>query len=142
MKSEKGVTLTSLIVYIIIMLVVISIVSVITSFFYNNVEEVGKQNDPSQEFTRFNSFFIDDINKTNRTVKECSETGEYIVLSDGTQYTFKNNSIYRGKVKIAEGLANVKFESQTDENEKNIIKVTYKLTENTADKTTTFTINN
>ena len=34
MKSEKGVTLTSLIVYVIGMVMVISIVSVLTTYFY------------------------------------------------------------------------------------------------------------
>ena len=140
MKSEKGITLTSIIVYIIIMLVVISIVSVITSFFYNNVEDVGSQVDPSKEFTRFNSFFIDDINKSNSGVERCDENGKYIILSDGTQYTFENNSIYRGKVKISEGIESVEFETETNENEKEVVHIKYKLTKDTEEKTTKFTL--
>ncbi len=140
MKSQKGVALTSVIVYIIIMLVVISIISVITTFFYNNVEEVGKDVDPSQEFTRFTSFFIDDINKTNTEIKECSENGEYIILSDGTQYTFANNAVYRDKVKVCDGVENVTFEYENNEEGKNIVNVKYKLTKNTEEKTTKFTI--
>lgn len=140
MKSQKGVALTSIIVYIIIMLVVISIISVITSFFYNNVEEVGKDIDPSQEFTRFTSFLVDDINKTNNEIKECSNDGEYIILADGTQYTFANNAVYRGKVKVCDGVENVVFEYQNNEEGKDILNVKYKLTKNTEEKTTKFTI--
>ena len=100
MKSEKGMTLTSLIIYIIIMLFVIGVISMISTFFYNNIDEVGKNVNPSQEFTRFSSFFLKDMKKTDRNILECSEEGSYVIFSDGTQYTFKNNAIYRGKVKI------------------------------------------
>ena len=142
MKSEKGVTLTSLIIYVIIMLVVIGIISIISTFFYNNIEEAGKRIDPSQEFTRFSSFFLKDMNKTDRDILECSEEGDYVVFSNGTQYTFKNNAIYRGKVKICEGIESLKFEKEVNEDEKNTIKVIYKLTKDTEEKTTIFTINN
>ena len=37
MKDSKGITLTSLIIYIIGMLIVVSIISTLTSFFYKNV---------------------------------------------------------------------------------------------------------
>ena len=41
MKSEKGVTLTSLIVYVIGMVMVISIVSVLTTYFYKNINLIN-----------------------------------------------------------------------------------------------------
>lgn len=126
MKSEKGVALTSIIVYIIIMLVVIGIISIITAFFYNNVEEVGKNVNPSQEFTRFNGYFIEDLNRSNIEILECKESeGEsYVILSDGTQYTFKNQGLYRGQVKICDNIKEMKFEKM-----QNGVKVTYKFTE-------------
>ena len=142
MKSEKGVTLTSLIIYVIIMLVVIGIISIISKFFYNNVDEAGKRIDPSQEFTRFSSFFLKDINKVSRTVLELSPDDDYIILPDGAQYTFKNNSVYRGKVKVCEGIKSLKFEKEVNGDKKNVIRVVYKLTEDAEEKTAIFTINN
>ena len=53
MKSEKGVTLTSLIVYVIGMVMVISIVSVLTTYFYKNIKNVGADIDPIAEYTKF-----------------------------------------------------------------------------------------
>ena len=140
MKSEKGVALTSIIMYIIIMLVVISIISVFTTFFYNNVDEIGKEVDPSQEITRFNSFFVSDINKSNISVLECNKDQDYIIFSDGTQYTYKNNCIYRGKVKICESIYDMTFESEKDENEKDIVIVKYKLTKDKEEQTSRFTL--
>ena len=142
MKSEKGVALTSIIVYIIIMLVVIAIISVFTTFFYNNVDAVGKEVDPSKEFTRFSSFFIDDINKKGVNVEECDENGEYIILSDGTQYTFKNNGLYRGKVKISEDIYSLSFTKEKNEEEKDVVYVKYKLTKDTEEKSTKYTLIN
>ena len=143
MKSQKGMALTSIIVYIIIMLVAMSIISIITSFFYNNVDETGKNVEPSQEYTRFNRFFTEDINKENAKISECSEAGDYIIFSDGTQYTFKNNNIYRGKVLICQNIAEVKFSYTSGEEEnKDVINVTYKLTEDSEQKTSNFTLNN
>ena len=41
MKQEKGVTLISVTIYVLVMLVVVSIISVITSFYYSNIVYVG-----------------------------------------------------------------------------------------------------
>ena len=60
---------------------IISIISVFTTFFYNNVDEIGKEVDPSQEITRFNSFFVSDINKSNISVLECNKDQNYIIFS-------------------------------------------------------------
>ncbi len=141
-KSEKGVGLTSLIIYIIILLVVVSVISLFTGFFYSNIDETEKNIDVTQEFTRFTSFLIEDINKTKMAVLECSKTGneDYIVFSDGTQYTFINNSIYRGKVKICQDVYNIHFES-TKNNGKDVVKVHYQLTQNDQQKTNTYALN-
>lgn len=143
-KSEKGIGLTSIIIYVIIFLVVVSIISLFTGFFYSNIDESEKNIDVTQEFTRFSSFFVEDINKTGIDVLECNQTDEqdYIVFSDGTQYTFKNNSIYREKVKICQNIYSMHFESTQNENGKNIVQVEYKLKENDEQKISSYTLNN
>lgn len=141
MKSQKGIALTSIIVYIIVMLVALGVISIITSFFYNNVDEVGKNTEPAQEYTRFTRFFAEDVNKESAKVMKCSEAGDYIVFSDGTQYTFKNQNIYRNKVLICKGLYEVKFNyTQGSENEKDVINVEYKATEKSDLKNSEFTL--
>lgn len=147
MKSQKGIALTSLIIYVIAMLIVISIISVISTFFYNNIEEVGENVDPSKEFTQFNTYFLQDINRDEIEVIECkndeSSNQNYIILSDGTQYTFKNQSVYRGKVKICENIYQMSFEYTKEENQKGVVNVKYKLTEqDTEEKSEKFTLLN
>lgn len=77
MKSQKGIALTSLIIYVIAMLIVISIISVISTFFYNNIEEVGENVDPSKEFTQFNTYFLQDINRDEIEVIECKNINPF-----------------------------------------------------------------
>ena len=116
MKDSKGITLTSLIIYIIGMLIVVSIISTLTSFFYKNVN-IGNINNDTTQFTKFSSIFSDEINRVNNSVLECrvlEENGfkvSYIIFSSGNQYTFKseNKAIYKNKVKICENVDNCEF---------------------------------
>ena len=57
MKSQKGVTLVALVIYIIVFTIVISILSVISSFFFSNVNFVKEQANYAPEFNKFNMFF-------------------------------------------------------------------------------------
>lgn len=56
MKSQKGVTLVALVIYIIVFTIVISILSVISSFFFSNVNFVKEQANYAPEFNKFNMF--------------------------------------------------------------------------------------
>ena len=154
MKSQKGVTLTSLIVYVVAMLVVIAIIAMMTTYFYNNVADIGKNVDPAKEYTRFNSFFTEEVNKKHNKVIECSKSTDlkenYIIFSDGTQYTYKQaegqeiGSVYKGHVKICEGIYQMYFEYTTEPTSgKEIINVSYQLSKTDPDrKTTKFTLVN
>mgnify|MGYP004608962387 CR=1 FL=1 len=110
MKSEKGITITSLIVYIIGMVIVVAIMSVITTNFYKNVNSMTLDINPTSEYTRFNSNFSEEVNAYNIKVLECKSPStdtsgtdqNYIAFDNGTQYTYvpENKAIYKNKVKI------------------------------------------
>ena len=112
MKSQKGITLISLTVYIIVMMIVVAIVAVVSGYFYTNINAVSDRANPLTEYTKFNSFFAEEANQKNRKILECKtkfkENNEakrvensYIVFDNGVQYTFiaENRGIYRNKVK-------------------------------------------
>ena len=42
MKKENGVTLTSIIIYILALLIVIGVISALTSYFYRNIDLEGE----------------------------------------------------------------------------------------------------
>ena len=124
MKSENGVTLISLTVYIIGLTLIIAIVAVISTFFYKSVRNVSQTVDPITEYSKFNTFFTEETNTNNIKILECGEN--YIVFDNGVQYTFikENKGIYRNKVKICRGIEECKFTNKI-ENGKNIIEVSF-----------------
>lgn len=101
LKSEKGITLISLTVYIIVMLVVIGILETISTFFYSNLGIVKDSAKYASEFDRFNSNIIKDV-KNNYKVN-VDDTKKTIIFEDGTTYVYNENdeSIYRGNNKVA-----------------------------------------
>lgn len=142
MKSEKGITLMSVIVYVVSMVIVIAIISVITTYFYNNIGKIGENIDPSKEYTKFASFFTEEVNKKGNKVLDCNTSNKdsnYIVFTSGNQYTFQDNKVYQNKVKIAEGIKSMSFSYQITNN-KEVVIVKYKLQDNVSEKTATFTL--
>ena len=83
MKSQKGVTLVALVIYIIVFTIVISILSVISSFFFSNVNFVKEQANYAPEFNKFNMFFIQDV-KNNKNVTVNNNTVEFADEQDMT----------------------------------------------------------
>lgn len=144
MKTQKGVTLISLTIYVIAMAFVVAILATVTTFFYKEVKDVNIDIDPITQFTTFNSFFADEVNDTSLKVVECGKTDSnqnYIVFSNGVQYTYvpENNGIYRNKVKICRNIQNCTF-SETIKNGKSVVEV--KLKSGNEERTVSYTLKN
>ena len=122
MKSEQGVTLTSLVIYIAVATVLISTMAVMSSHFFANIQLVKNQSDYVVEYNKFNMFFIQDV-KANKAASIIATT---IVFEDGTKYEYKDESIYRNDKKIAKNIRTASFEPATytvNNVTKNLIKV-------------------
>ena len=70
MKSNKGMTIISLIVYIIVLSVVIGTSSLLIKYFYNNTEETIISKKTPNQYSRFVAYITDDIN--SRENKKCT----------------------------------------------------------------------
>lgn len=139
MKSQKGITLTSLTVYIIGITIVLATVTVISTHFYSNTYSTVGDINPLTEYTKFTSFFADEVNHSKIRVLDCKDS--YIIFDNGVQYTFlgENKAIYRNKVKVCKNVTNCFFEYKvqngkevvitriTMENEEKPREVTYTL---------------
>lgn len=126
MKSQKGITLISLIVYIIAMTIVIAVIAVISTYFYSNTHSLGDVINPLTEYTKFNTFFSDEVNHINIKILDCKEN--YVVFDNGVQYMYveKNKGVYRNQVKIARNVEKCRFE-RAIKNGKDIITVEIKI---------------
>lgn len=134
MKTSKGITLTSLIIYVIGMVIVVGTISTLTSFFYKNIDIDNINDDTLTQYTKFSSIFLEEINKENNKIIDCktqilenNKKISYIIFSSGNQYTFmsENNSIYKNKIKICENVEDCDF-SYLYGDSKYSIKVNFK----------------
>ncbi len=107
MKSEKGITLTSLIIYLAVTMIVVTIIATFTSFFVSNMNEVRQQEDYAPEFNKFTMFFSLDV-KNNRTAEV---TPTQLEFEDGTIYQYRESekAVYRNDTKITEKVDSFSF---------------------------------
>ena len=120
MKSQKGITLISLTVYIIVMAIVVGVVATVSTYFYSNQNATSSKIEPLTQYTKFNSFFLDEVNHQGIQVIECQEN--YIAFDNGVQYTFvpENKGIYRNQIKISKGIQNCTFDYAIENGRKKI----------------------
>lgn len=131
MKSEKGITLMTLIITIIVLCIVIAMLSVVSSMFFENTKYLKEDSKNLSEYNKFAMFFIEDC-KNNEDVYEV--LNDKIIFEDGTIYTYSGStdkSIYRNKVKICSNIGYCNFsisEKEVNNTTKKIIN-TYMIVE-------------
>lgn len=136
MTSQKGISLISLIIYVIAMLITVTIITVITSYFYQNVDVTAEKYTYFSEFTKFETYMSEEVNiSENKILKINQGTGNeqtYIAFSSGNQYTYipTNNAIYVNNVKIASGVKGCEF-AEGIENGHSTLKVRVSIQGNT-----------
>lgn len=124
MKSEKGITLTYLIIYVVLLILVVSTLSIVSTHFYSNTKYLMDNGKYVSEFDKFNMYFIEDVKNNKETY---SIDSNKIVFEDGTIYTYSEKSIYRNKVELCRNIESCIFSKleETDDNNftKKIINV-------------------
>ena len=78
MKSNKGITLTSLIIYVIGLTIMVATIATLTTFFYKNID-AGDINNDTTQYTKFSSVFSNEINRKNNRVLDCKTTNTHII---------------------------------------------------------------
>ena len=84
MRTEKGLTLISVTIYIIVMLIIVSVITVLTSYFYKNVNIQSINQDLNQQYTKFNSYFIKEVNKKGNKILDIQspiKLGDKLIIS-------------------------------------------------------------
>lgn len=110
MKSEKGISLVSLIIYLLATTATVAIVTRISAYFYKNMDVTTDDTLSNSEFIKFNSYFTKDVNLEYNYIKEVDEKGTYIIFEKSNhQYTFLDNAIYMDNVKICSNIDSCVF---------------------------------
>ena len=123
MKNQKGITLVSLLVYIIVMIIIIGGLSTISYNFYRNTQALEVDTEDIVEFSNFNEYFIKEIKKANNKIDKISEDGTYIVFTDGNSFMLNNKSIYYNQIEISKNVNSLKFEYDKDEENNEITDI-------------------
>lgn len=124
MKSDKGVTLITLTIYVIVSIAMVGIITIVSGAFMSSLRDSDFYNGPIAEYTAFNSYFSEQVNHPGIEVLQCRDN--YVVFSDGVQYSFikDNKGIYKDRVKICWNIDSCRF-SQSEENGKTVITVQF-----------------
>lgn len=120
MKSESGLTTTSIIIYIIAMMIVIGIIATITSFFYTNVMNMDESSENLSTITKFHMYFLEETNKTENEIAKVDTN--YISFTSGNTFVFQDKSIYLNNIRICENISDLQFYVENVE-DKQIINV-------------------
>ena len=125
------------------MLIVVASISTLTTFFYKNIDTSAINDNTTTQYTKFLSYFTEEINNSNNKVVECKNN--YIIFSSGNQYTFnqESKSVYRNNVKICDNIDTCDF-SYTYIDSKYIINIEFKSgkVDKTGKNMMTYTIKN
>ena len=89
LKNEKGIKLTSLVIYIVCLLIVTTIIGTYTKFFYNNIEYVAIEDVAEEEYAKFTAFLLNDINSENR---------DFIFSYDGNNSSYLHIKLKNGEI--------------------------------------------
>ena len=116
MKSERGVTLISIIIYVMALTITVIIISRISTYFYKNINNVSSNVSADSEYIKFNSYFTDEINIEENEVEKWDKN--YIIFSKSeNQYTYKNGGIYVNKIKLCKNIEFLEFYYDKDTKE-------------------------
>ena len=96
MKSNKGITLISLMIYLIVLSIVIGSVATFTRYFYRNTNETIFTMSSSQKFVRVTEFISEDVNSGNIERSTISNDKIIFYMNNGDVHEYINmeNMIY------------------------------------------------
>lgn len=124
MKNEKGITLFSLIIYVLLFSIILGCLVTLSSYIYGNLDKVNSESYSSEEFNKFNVNFIKDVKNNNDANVSSDSNNTLIVFQDGVNYNYisSEKAIYRNKVKIADKIIGFTAENKTINN-KSVIQI-------------------
>lgn len=114
-KKQKGITLISLIIYLIAMTMLIAVIANISRSFYKNMSQFSVNNELEIKIEKFNTFFLKHVNTSSISVASCTENN--ISFSDGSNFIYQNDAIYYKtsdkNIKICDDILDIEFKYNT-----------------------------
>ena len=115
-KSTKGITLVSLVIYVVIMLMLIAIIATFKNNKDKNLEAIGEYTSLVPEINKVHMYMLGEVNIEDNKVLKRNSSGSYIEFSSGNSYMFSNGSLYKNSVKILSDIKGCSFQVGTENN--------------------------
>lgn len=119
-KGDKGITLVSLIIYVIGLIVIMGIIAFATSFYQKNVLNLNNSGEVNSEFNKFNSKMIEETKEAGNEVKSVTEN--VIKFSNGDTYTLADGKIYQNSIVVCKNVKEFLVDYAVD-GDKQILKI-------------------
>ena len=132
LTSNKGITLTSLVIYITVMFVVLATIMRVMTYFRKNMTEASDITFET-EFEKLNLYLLDESRKSGNNIVEITD-GIQITFSSGNKYTYnaENKTVnLNDNIKVCENVESCLFEQKTAENGKSVLALTITINETT-----------
>ena len=105
-KSQKAITMISLVIYIVCFVIVAGTIGGITVFFYNNTSLLNSEVYSSAEYNKLNMYLVKESEEKGNSFVNFDDSGNMYTLtfSNGNIYTFDkdNNLLYFNKICLCE----------------------------------------
>lgn len=120
MKKEQGITLISLVVYIIGMIVIMAIVGSVLSFYNNNMVRMNDTSDVNIELSKLETQMVMETHTRGNYIT--GVTDKSISFSSGNTYAFTDNRIYQNTIPVSNYVQEFLASMETD-GEKQILRL-------------------
>ncbi len=127
LKSQSGITMISLIIYVASFLTVTVVVGFITTFFYNNVVTINSNLGSTSGYDAFNNCMLSEVKRADAKIASAKSSGVGI----NNNYTYKGNKYSFASFKYKSNVMQPKVDDDGNEvhdDEGNVIMVSATVT--------------
>ena len=125
MKRNKGVTLITLMMYVIITLIVLGILGALNLNFRSNLKNVNSNTAQDVEFDKLNVQLLKETKTENNFIETATATKASITFTNGNKYTYSDAEeavFLNDNIKIAENIKSCAFSVENTDTEQ-VLKV-------------------
>lgn len=115
-RNTKGITLVSLVIYVVIMLMLIAIIAVFKNNIDENIDSMGEYTSLVPKINKVHMYMLDEVNLKDNKVLKRNSSGSYIEFSSGNSYMFSDGSLYKNSVKVLSDIIGGSFQVETENN--------------------------
>lgn len=115
-RNTKGITLVSLVIYVVIMLMLIAIIAVFKNNIDENIDSMGEYTSLVPKINKVHMYMLDEVNLKDNKVLKRNSSGSYIEFSSGNSYMFSDGSLYKNSVKVLSDIIGGSFKVETENN--------------------------